>query len=646
MRRSLPILLIAAAALASCSKDRDRSHERRVVILGIDGMDYKMTKRLMEEGKLPNLKKLAEKGGFSSLRTTDPPQSPVAWSTFITGLNPSDHGIYDFVHRDPATMSPYLSTSRVEEVDCVFAIGDYALQTCSPEMLSLRRGKPFWEYLEENGVPASIYKIPANFPTDEKWTTETISGMGTPDVMGTYGTFQLVTNAPAFKDKKISGGMVRMASKEGSKYTGSIAGPPDPTTVTETELSVPIEVLANNQKVGVVQLADRDFLLGVGEWTSWIPIVFEPTYGGSVPGMVRLHLRSLDPLELYVSPVNINPDDPIMPISSPDGFSQEFAKKQGLYYTQGMPEDTKALSGGVLSDEAFLRQADIVFEERIRMMRAALDRYEGGLLFFYFSSVDQVAHMFWRAQSMREGDELYKYRDVVLKKYLRVDEIIGEVMEKLGDDTDLIVMSDHGFANYVHKVNLNTWLLEKGYLALREDGSHGGGPLGHIDWERTQAYALGLNQLFINKRGREANGVIDPAQATNIISRLKSDLERWRDPNTGRRVVRDVVEPGSAPDDGVAPDLIVGYARGYRSSDGSAMGEIKDEVVEPNTEHWNGDHCMASDLVPGVLFSSRKIGNEDPGLNDFAPSILEDFGVAVPDNLPGKSLHKPSKKED
>ena len=125
-------------------------------------MDYSLSRELIDAGELPNFARLEKMGQFRPLETSAPPLSPVAWSNFITGMDSGGHGIFDFIHRDPKTMIPYLSTSRQT------ADGGYEL---------LRKGTPFWEVLEDAGVSTTILRIPANFPVTETASRE-ISGMG------------------------------------------------------------------------------------------------------------------------------------------------------------------------------------------------------------------------------------------------------------------------------------------------------------------------------------------------------------------------------------------------------------------------------------------------------------------------------------
>ncbi|MEL6311515.1 MAG: alkaline phosphatase family protein, partial [Pseudomonadota bacterium] len=401
-RRVVLMALLAGitGSQASCSKAKSTPKEVKtlegtpgLIILGIDGMDYNLTRRYMREGKLPNFKKLADAQEFRALETTFPPQSPVAWASFMTGLHPEGHGIYDFVHRDPKDISPYLSTSKAETPDCTIVLGSLALPYCEAQILSLRRGVPFWESLEGDSIGATIYKMPANFPPEEQWAQKTLSGMGTPDIMGTYGTFQALTNDPQFVGKTPSGGIIHEVKFAGQLAQTQIHGPPDPYTV----------------------------------------------------------------------------GNPVMPISSPREFATELAQDAGRYYTQGMPEDTKALAANVLSDSEFLQQADSIFQERMRLLDHALEDYDGGVMFFYFSSLDQLCHVFWRTLDVPEGHELYEHRNTIPDIYQEMDRMLGQVLERVPEGTEVLVVSDHGFSPYTYKVHLNTWLYEQGYLVLRED---------------------------------------------------------------------------------------------------------------------------------------------------------------------------------
>jgi predicted AlkP superfamily phosphohydrolase/phosphomutase len=619
--------------------DQGARRDPAVVVLGIDGMDLFLTRTYLEEKRLPNLSELARAGSFVELQTSNPPQSPVAWSHFITGNTSAAHGIYDFVHRDPVQMGPYLSTSRVEGSDVSVEAFGWKLPLGSPEMKLLRDGAPFWSQLAENGISATVMKIPAHFPPTEAPGAHTLSGMGTPDLLGTYGTFQFVTDDPAFIGRELKGGMVHKLQRRGSLLVSELQGPPSPVRVSQDPMKLPIEIAANAARTAaVVRLAGTEWLLRAGEWSDWIPIAFDPgALGQGVPGMVRLYLKSLSPhTRLYLSPINIDPRDPAMTISTPPEWVTELGEQVGRFYTQGMPEDTKALESGVLSDDEFLAQADLIFEEEKAILTRELKEWKGGFLFHYFSVVDQVSHMFFPSALPNPPPRLGRYAKVIPRLYARIDEIVGQVKAAVGKETVIMVMSDHGFSPYRFKVNLNTWLQRQGYLTLLEKPVEGA--LGHIDWARTQAYALGLNQIFVNQRGREASGIVSLDDRGALLDRLSRELESWVDDVSGGRVVSRTFRPAASRHPERAPDLLVGFDRGYRSSDSSATGIPEAEMVAPNKDRWSGDHCMDPALVPGVLFSSKKLRERRASLVDLAPTILSHFGLSPEGATEGKVL--------
>ena len=634
MRKILYTAMASAVLLASCGSDRDYRDrpdtEKKLIILGLDGMDPVLVKRFIKEGRMPNLAKMIEGGSFLDLQTTDPPQSPVAWSAFITGLDLGGHGIYDFVHRDPIHLESYLSTSKVVPKETMLGVipnggGGHEL---------LRGGQAFWQKMEQENVGATMVKIPANFPPASSDANESMSGMGTPDMLGTYGTFQIVTDEPEWNGKHVSAGEVHMVdfSKSDVVQT-SLVGP-----ASEAPMEISID---RAQKMALVDLDGEKVLLKAGEWSGWTSVDFGVGLTGSVAahGIVRFYLRDVAPFRLYVSPVNTDPASSDLHISEPPSWSEDMAKSIGRFYTQGMAEDTKALVGGALSDEEFLAQSTLVFDERVKMLHHEMERYTGGLLFFYFSSIDQTSHMYYGSMEPDAPEHYARYNYVIPELYQRMDKVVGDVLKWAGD-TPVVIMSDHGFAPWTWKVNLNTWLAQQGYLSVLPPERMGKGILGHIDWENTQAYAMGLNQLFLNLEGREAHGVVPEDERDVVIQRLKRDLESWRYSETGERVVTKAMTAPVGDYADRAPDLIVGYNRGYRSSDSSAMGAVGNETIERNEGHWNGDHCMFAGHVPGVLITSKPLAITEASLVDFAPTVLNYFGIKPPEGMKGQLLFK------
>jgi predicted AlkP superfamily phosphohydrolase/phosphomutase len=611
----------------------------RVIVLGFDGLDYDLTRQLMAAGRMPAFAKLASAGTFAPLGTTVPPQSPVAWSTFITGLDPGGHGIFDFIHRDPKTMQPFLSTTKTEEGGRTLKLGRWQFPLSGGSVELLRRGRPFWEVLEQRGIETTIIRMPANFPPSGTATRE-LSGMGTPDILGTYGTFTFYTSEPfAFGGRSLSGGTVRGVDVVDGVVQSTLEGPDNPFLIAPEKIVSPFSAYIDAEKRFVkLVVGDEERLLAIGEWSDWLPVDFELIPSQSLQAEARFYLKQLDPyFEMYVSPLNIDPMAPAMPVSTPDDYASELAHATGRFYTQGMPEDTKSLKTGVFTADEFLSQARIAGEENLRQYQHVLDGFKGGLLFYYFGNVDQVAHMMWRARDPQHP-AYDPVRDRVHEKaveelYGGLDAVVAETASRLRPDDVLVVMSDHGFTSWRRAFHLNSWLRDQGYLAVLDPKlTDDPGFFGNVDWTRTRAYALGLNGLYVNVKGREKDGIVEPGQREALAAEIGQKLLATMDPASGAPAVTKVYPREQvfklAGHEDIAPDLIVGYAKGTRGSDESALGALTREVIVDNKDPWSGDHCMDHEAVPGILLTSRRLRKPAPSLETLAAAILAEFGVA------------------
>ena len=630
MRAGLAKCSTVAAALlcAGCQHTAQQTTEK-VIVLGIDGMDPAFLER--HWSVLPNLDRLRRQGSFSRLATTVPPQSPVAWSTFITGRDPGGHGIFDFVHRDPAVMRPFSSMGETVESKRTMSLGPYRLPISAGEVVSFRKGTPFWQTLSARGIPATVLRMPTNFPP-VKCECEEISGMGTPDMQGTFGTFTFYTDDPAQRTRDVAGGRIVHVSLTGNDVVLQIAGPVNTLRKDRRSTSVPLAVHVDPAaKAARFDLDGYSLILREGEWSDWIRVAF-PLIPGlkSARGMLRIFAQQLTPgLRLYISPINIDPSSPELAISVPDSYSREMAGAIGAFHTQGIAEDTAALRQGVFRLDDYLAQSRTVSREQFAMLRQALERFNGGLFFMHFLGIDQNSHMLWG-----------KHEDQLLETYRSFDETVGWVMDHNTGAT-LIVMSDHGFAAFNRAVHLNTWLMREGFLTLDDAGSTGPDELfAHVDWSRTQAYSLGLNGLYLNLIGRERNGVVTGGQAETLLRVIARRMRDYRDPQTGQPVFSDIFSPAQLYESkealALAPDLIIGYHPGYRCSWQSALGAVPGETVEDNKDSWIGDHCISPQFVPGVLLSNRPMRIADPRLADLTATILAAFGVERSPDMRGR----------
>ena len=640
---------------------------KKVIVLGIDGMAHALLETFIAEGRLPNFARLAAEGDFSPLETTMPPLSPVAWSTFITGMDPGGHGVFDFLHRDPETMQPVEPFYTIGPEGLSLDLGSWTLPLTGGDVELYRRGQAFWELLNDAGVETTIFRMPVNFPPVETGG-RSFAGMGTPDILGGHGTYSFFTDYPPDNMAAMTG-RVEIVEVINNRVEAQLHGPPHPFKRVPShpagfaaggeveyeypDLLVDFEVLIDpDAAVAKIVVRDTELVLNEGEWSDWVPVDFEAIpFVVSVSAMGRFYLQEVRPdFKLYVSPLQINPEDPAMPLSNPESWSADLDDTLGPFYTQELPEDTKAFSEGIFDGREFWAQSQFVFRERRRALDYFLDTFEDGLLFFYFSSVDQGSHMLYHyadaEHPMYEPDEFLRHGIRTL--YEEMDEALGRVLEVVDadEDTTLIVMSDHGFAPFYWGVNLNTWLLEQGYVTLKDPSQQGRYPLFvNVDWSRTRAYAFGLGGLYVNLRGRERDGIVEPgAEYEQLLDDLERDLLTMVDEGTGANpvsLVYQTAERFAGPHLDQGPDIIVGYSRGYRSSWENPLGEFPDEVIVDNDDEWSGDHQNDYRLVPGVLLTNRRITLDEPALHDLTVAVLDEFGVAPLPEMIGEDTIAP-----
>jgi len=625
------LLAALALVLAGCSHRATHAAGKKMIVLGLDGLDPLFLEAHWDV--LPNLNRMRQTGDFKRLTTTVPPQSPVAWSTVTTGMDPGGHGVFDFVHRDPATRAPVFSMAESSPPKHTLGIGPYVIPLSSGSVTSSRVGRTFWQILDDHGIPSNVIRMPANFPPAE-CEADSLSGMGTPDMMGTTGTFTFFTDDPAERRTTVPAGKIVQVTVSNGRAALRIEGPPN--GFRRDNATATVDLIAHpdpTEAAARFDLGGQQVVLRQGEWSEWLRADFRllPLVK-SAAGIFRIYLQQVHPhLRVYVSPVNVDPASPELPISTPASFSRQLSDSLGLFYTQGIAEETSAYRAGLLSKDEFLVQSHKILSDSLRMFRYELARFSDGLLFYYFSSTDQNAHMLWG-----------KYDNDLLEVYRAVDGAVGEALEKAAKDTTVLVLSDHGFARFDRAVHLNTWLLREGFLALDDPGNTGDQELfAHVDWSRTQAYAMGLNGLYLNRMGRENGGIVSDSERQQVAGMIARKLLEFRDPRDGHSVVGKVYFPETAFQGRnlkAAPDMFVGYHRGYRASWQTALGAVPSTLMDDNTQGWIADHCMASDEVPGVLLANRKMRLENPQLADVTVTILSEFGVPKERGMIGQTV--------
>lgn len=599
-----------------------RAHIQKLIFIGFDGLDPRLTERLLAEGKLPNLAHLQTSGGYHRLRTTFPVLSPVAWSTFATGVNPAKHNIFDFLNRSIKSYIPELSSAKVNPPARTWKLGPF--QFSSPASVEgRRRSESFWTILGRYQIKSTVLRVPVTFPP-EKFNGRLLSAMCTPDLKGTQGSFSLFTTGAG--ESEVEGGARYPLHRETNGFSAFLEGPQNS--------KIPFQI-----RQGLLRIQGQSFKLQPHEYSPWIRLNFHLSPLVAVSGIVRFLVTETEPqFSMYASPVQIDPERPSLPISHPATYALYLAKLFGSFATLGMAEDTWALNEGAIGERDFLNQAYSIFDERLTMFTDALQKTRKGVVGCVFDTSDRIQHMFFRQMGAAGGE----FSGVVEDMYQRMDAVVGDAMRHVDSRTALFVLSDHGFCAFNRGVNLNAWLRENGYLNVveRTDEKYFAG----VDWKTTRAYALGLGGVYLNLRGREPEGTVSPgAEASALKAEIIRKLSGLPDTETGKTAIRNVYDTCTiyvGPYLEKAPDLIIGYNEGYRTAWGAAVGRTSGPVFEQNDKAWSGDHCVDPPLVPGVLFANRNIDAADPGLEDLAPTILRLFGVDPPAWMEGKPIFR------
>ena len=621
----------------------------RVIIVGFDGLDPAILESLVGEGKLPNVAKLMSSGSFRHMRSTCPPISPVAWSSFSTGVNPGKHNIFDFLAPDRKSYLSKLSSADIRPPTRWLPLGKYRLPLNKPSYRPMRKSKPFWTILGEHEIFSSVIRVPITFPP-EKFNGVLLSSLCVPDLRGTQGSFSFYTTDKASLVNYTGGFAYGLEQVDGG-WTGELVGPENMMVKGSPALKERFSLKANGAGGATLCVGKSSHELEIGKHSPWVHIEFSAGLGVKVSGVARFILESMDPkVGLYVTPINIDPERPAMPVSHPLFYSVYLSKIQGPFATLGLAEDTWALNERIIDESQFIEQCYLINEEREQMLFRELERVKKGAVVCVFDITDRIQHMLWRYIDDRHpanrDKESTLHRDAIENLYLKVDETVGRLLPYVSERSPLVIISDHGFKSFRRGVNLNSWLAREGYLRLKNEGGPGsrsesGEWFEGVDWSRTRAYALGLGGLFVNLKGREGQGIVEAADLPNLVMELKDLLEGLKDESTGEVAIKQVynsreVYSGPYVEDG--PDLIIGYGAGYRASWEGVTGRVTREVFSDNTKAWSGDHCIDPDCVPAVLMTSLEITSESPSIQDIAPSVLALLGVAPPPFMDGKPV--------
>lgn len=587
--------------------------KNKILFIGIDAMDP----RIVDALDLPNLKGLKT---YKRLETTIPPETPVAWSAASTGTNPGKFGIFDFISRDPKTYLPKLNLSHEKR------------GMVKTSYVTANRGVPFWKILSDNGIKSTIIRWPVTFPAD-RIKGRILSGLGVVDLKGMLGKYSFYTNEDINPDKEGSEKRIKVDFNADSAET-FVSGPLINKGGKMKDVKAKLGIKINGDAINIL-INGRDYQLKEGQWSGFIRTEFK-VYFLKVYGIFRLYLESINPFRMYMTSVQIDPENQNnLNITHPEDYGKELVENIGMFHTLGIPEDTKAVTEGAMKKDVFISQTNQIEEERTKMFEYEFKRFDQGLLALVFDSGDRIKHLFWNKRLCGKGFNEKDIPEEIKDYYKKKDKLIGEIISRIDDYTKLIIMSDHGFNNFDRKVNINNWLVENGYMKANGKGLL----FESVDWEHTKAYSLGFTSIYLNIKNREGKGIVDSEEKKLLIKEIIEKLKELKDgdkPVFTNIYEGDEIYEGDFSSD--APDIVLGFSPGYRMSWKSVSGGLDDNIISDNDEEWLGDHLIDRTHVPGVLFTNFEINKESPSIIDIAPTILKLFDIGIPGNIDGKSL--------
>ena len=587
----------------------------KTLILGFDSFNPATFEDMLGKGQMPNLEKFVQANGYSRLDVCSPPQTEVSWTSIATGADPGSHGIFDFVHRDPETYMPYVSILPTRKT----ALGE--------QFVPPYTAKTFFEEAATLGYPATALWWPAMFPARPELPVMTIPGLGTPDIRGQLGVGTFFTTE-AEEKKKVR--VVKLEADGKNRFKAELPGPQVPSKSGPKSITLPLTLDIRDGNTAELSIDGKKIQLQLGKWSDIFELRFKAGLLVNIQAITQVILTEINgAVRLYVQPLQIHPLHSTFSYTASKSFVKKLWNEVGPFLTLGWPQDTTGLEDGCITDEQFLDLCQSIFDQRIRILYHLMDDFREGVLAAIFDDLDRVQHMFF-----------HNRQDIVRDWYQRLDRFVGDVQEKIsGWDSKhrFLVMSDHGFSNFQHKIHLNRWLLEEGYLAFKNGNTSG--DLTNVDWSKTRAYSVGLNSIYLNIQGREGQGIVQPDAIENTLAEIKDKLMNWKNAN-GDSVVEKARlkhEVYSGAFTRLGPDLVVGYAAGHRSSAETGVGKIPEMVMEPNHDHWGADHCMDADIVPGVIFANRD-------LHDFGAISFRDIPfLAIGKHLDQSHVKPPSR---
>ncbi len=574
------------------------------ILIGLDAFDPQVFEELREKQELPHLAAFADQGSYRHLTISNPAQSEVSWTSLATGLNPGEHGLFDFVHRNPSNYQMLVSLLPTSK------------SIVGTQFVPPHQAKTFFDQAVEDGYPATSLWWPATFPAKQASPVASIPGLGTPDILGQLGVGSFLSESTDYEQAKYKSRLGTLKREGKQRLTGQLQGPGKMKGGQVEHVMTDFALDLSDAQEPILEIGKDRIVLKPGEWSPIFEVPFKLGRLSSMSGITRAIMPKADSSEIYFLPLQIHPLRSPWPYATPTSMIKQAWQETGPFLTLGWPQDTTSLDEGIIDDAQFLTLCEQIVASRERVFLQQLDQFEEGVLAIVFDTLDRVQHMFYGRD-----------KSILAAWYKQIDALFGRLLKAIQErghaDARILVMSDHGFAPFDYKVHLNRWLVENQWMSTQSPDQQKN--LNPVSWMDSKAYALGLNSLYLNLVGREGQGTIAQTDYEKFRAELKDNLLEWQGPD-GRNILeqvwfREEVFEGAHSAD--APDLVMGYATGYRASAETGVGGFGSRTIESNTDKWHADHCINPASVPGVLLTNFDLGDlAHPSYRDIPEMVL------------------------
>lgn len=682
------------------------SKNNKVIVLGVDGMDPRMTKRLVDEGRLPNVKKLLEAGSAREdlvMLGGQPTITPPMWTTLSTGSYPMTHGVTCYWNTKGNEIAKFKSNWNSAQV----------------------KSEQIWQVTAEAGKKTLVWTWPCSWPpVIDNPNLHVAGGTGPmgPQTGGPHVDEETMTYASVDCEEihnmehiELKGGagcivtedMKQAAEEERAQLAAQMENDDDtmrPVFDNLTASSIKawscfdhMEGEAANETEGVV-IRYASPLKAAESWTKALPEgakEFSIIASGGLVKYPSLLLKNddgvYDTVEVYLnkkdekpfitlkqgefyplvvtklpkdddfvettrhfSAVRIDPEGKEVILSLGIALDIESEAKSSLYSPSSLYDQVMNIAGHEPATVFFGNGFPEMITNRILPSWDAFQKWQAKVLlglirendyeavFTHNHSCDHVGHACWRWAKERAefGNDEKVYQGFLEEVYFQVDEYLGEFLPLLDEGWDIILTSDHGllcaeedeipYLGEAFVMNIKV-LEELGYTVMKKDAD--GNDTREIDWSKTRAVAPRGNHIYINLKGRNPDGIVDPADKYDLERQIIDDLYNYR--LDGKRMVnvalrnKDAAILGlSGPECG---DIIYFLEEGYNRLHGDALSTTQgyfDTSVSPI-------FVAAGPGIKKNFYTERVIREVD-----VAPTVATLMGLRMPAQCEGAPVYQ------